>query len=138
VSGTLRWGPFLPVELAEDSLLTLLLLTSAYRLKVVPVVEAGHGQLRAAQPHHPVRHRALPGRQQGGRLVRHGGQQEPLAGGVGNADEAGDYRDGPVETTGWGGEQDVMDIRPLNALVDKRILLCRLRRNDGERIRSNE
>jgi hypothetical protein len=46
VSGTFRWGPFLPVQLGEDNLLTLLLLTSKYRLKVVPVVEAGHGQLR--------------------------------------------------------------------------------------------
>jgi hypothetical protein len=45
VSGTFRWGPFLAVQLGEDSLLTLLLLTSKYRLKVVPVVEAGRGQL---------------------------------------------------------------------------------------------
>ncbi|GAQ89663.1 hypothetical protein KFL_005480070 [Klebsormidium nitens] len=45
VAGTFRWGPFLPVQL-EDRLLTLLLLTSKYRLRSVPVVEPGRGALR--------------------------------------------------------------------------------------------
>lgn len=45
VAGTFRWGPFLPVQL-EDRLLTLLLLTSKYRLRSIPVVEPGRGALR--------------------------------------------------------------------------------------------
>eukprot|EP00271_Cylindrocystis_brebissonii_P000754 TRINITY_DN1096_c0_g6_i1.p1 TRINITY_DN1096_c0_g6~~TRINITY_DN1096_c0_g6_i1.p1 ORF type:complete len:494 (-),score=110.86 TRINITY_DN1096_c0_g6_i1:1269-2750(-) len=40
LTGTFRWGPFLPVE-PEDNLLTLLLLLSKYRMKTVPVVETG-------------------------------------------------------------------------------------------------
>ncbi|CAI5974235.1 unnamed protein product [Closterium sp. NIES-65] len=40
VAGSFRWAPFLPVT-PDDSLLTLLLLVSKYRVRSVPVVEAG-------------------------------------------------------------------------------------------------
>lgn len=39
ITGTFRWGPFLPVA-GEDTMLTVLLLLSTYRLKGVPVVSA--------------------------------------------------------------------------------------------------
>eukprot|EP00850_Spirogloea_muscicola_P021722 SM000259S08744 [mRNA] locus=s259:28957:30424:- [translate_table: standard] len=44
IAGSYRWAPFLPVR-PTDSLLTLLLLLSKYRMKSVPVVEAGEGHV---------------------------------------------------------------------------------------------
>lgn len=40
IVGSFRWGPFLPVQ-PSDSMLTLLLLLSKYRMKSLPVVESG-------------------------------------------------------------------------------------------------
>lgn len=45
IAGTFRWGPFLPVQL-DDSLLTLFLLLSKYRVKSVPVVVSGEPQVK--------------------------------------------------------------------------------------------
>lgn len=42
IAGTFRWAPFLPVT-PDDSLLTLLLLMSKYRVRSIPVVEPGKG-----------------------------------------------------------------------------------------------
>ncbi|CAK9858916.1 unnamed protein product [Sphagnum jensenii] len=45
IAGSFRWAPFLPVK-PDDSLLTVLLLLSKYRIKSLPVVEPGEGQIK--------------------------------------------------------------------------------------------
>lgn len=44
ISGSFRWAPFLPLT-RDDTLLTLLLMVSAYRARAVPIVEVGQGPL---------------------------------------------------------------------------------------------
>eukprot|EP00270_Netrium_digitus_P012958 TRINITY_DN4266_c0_g1_i1.p1 TRINITY_DN4266_c0_g1~~TRINITY_DN4266_c0_g1_i1.p1 ORF type:complete len:396 (+),score=93.52 TRINITY_DN4266_c0_g1_i1:198-1385(+) len=45
ITGSFRWAPFLPVS-PDDSMLTVLLLLSKYRMKAVPVVESGESKVR--------------------------------------------------------------------------------------------
>ncbi|KAI5069261.1 hypothetical protein GOP47_0015562 [Adiantum capillus-veneris] len=44
IAGSFRWAPFIPIQ-NSDSLLTLLLLLSKYRIKSLPVVESGEGRI---------------------------------------------------------------------------------------------
>lgn len=44
ISGSFRWAPFLALQ-SSDSLLTMLLLLSKYRMKSLPVVDLGEGKI---------------------------------------------------------------------------------------------